>query len=95
MSCGSDIFWDDHTHSSSTLPYERGVYTAICRTTSNGVNIDIYCLNLLKKTIWKIRFSLRSIRKGSSLGPNPFKGDNIRSESFEGMKGVGDQTTVS
>ncbi len=27
--------------------------------------------------------------------PNPFKGFTIRSESFEGLKGVGDQTTVS
>ncbi len=39
--------------------------------------------------------ALRSIRKGSSLCTNPFKGFTLRSESFEGLKGVGDQTTVS
>ncbi len=40
-------------------------------------------------------FSLRSIEKGSSLCPNPFKGFTLRSESFEGLKGVGHQMTVS
>ncbi len=39
--------------------------------------------------------TLRSIRKGSPLCPNPFKGFTLWSESFEGLKGVGDQTAVS
>ncbi len=38
--------------------------------------------------------ALCSIRKGSSLCPNPFKGFTLWSESFEGLKGVGEQTTV-
>ncbi len=37
-----------------------------------------------------IKESLRSIRKGSSLCPNPFKGFTLWSESFEGLKGVWD-----
>ncbi len=41
------------------------------------------------------RQTLRSIHKGSSLCPNPFKGFILRCESFEGLKGVGDQTAVS
>ncbi len=47
------------------------------------------------KNVSHIRLSLHSIRKGSSLCPNPFKGVTLRSESFKGFKGVGDQTTVS
>ncbi len=43
----------------------------------------------------EVCFALRSIRKSSSLCPNPFKGFTLWSESFEGLKGVGDQTTVS
>ncbi len=39
--------------------------------------------------------TLRSNRKGSSLCHNPFKGFTLLSESFEGLKGVGDQTTLS
>ncbi len=38
---------------------------------------------------------MRSIRKGSYLRPNPFKWFPLRSESFEELKGVGDQITVS
>ncbi len=41
------------------------------------------------------RSTLCSIRKGSSLCPNPFIGFTLWSESFEWLKGVGDQTTVS
>ncbi len=36
-----------------------------------------------------------SIRKALSLCPDPFKGVTLRSESFRGFKGVGDQTTIS
>ncbi len=39
--------------------------------------------------------TLCSIWKGSFLCPNPYKGFTLRSEIFEGMKGVGDQTTLS
>ncbi len=42
-----------------------------------------------------IVFTLRSNRKGSSLCHNPFKGFTLLSESFEGLKGVWDQTTLS
>jgi len=38
--------------------------------------------------------TLRSIRKGSSLCPNPLKGFSLRCENFEGMKGVGVKKTV-
>ncbi len=43
-------------------------------------------------TFWS---TLRFIRKGSSICPNPFKGFTLRSEGFEGLKGVGDQTTAT
>ncbi len=63
---------------------------------------DWKCLSLLASptdlvtpiTFWQ-RLTLRSIRKGSSLCLNPFRGFTLWSESFEGLKGVGDQTTVS
>ncbi len=42
-----------------------------------------------------VKLTLLSIRKGSSLCPNPFKGFTLRNESFKGLKGVGDQTAVS
>jgi len=41
------------------------------------------------------RLALHSIRKGSSLCPNPFKGFTLRSESFKGMKGVGGSKMVN
>ncbi len=50
---------------------------------------------IFKIEVWGKQHCPCSTRKGSSLCPNPFKGFTLRSENFEGLKGVGDQTTVS
>ncbi len=60
---------------------------------------DLRCLFLLVST-WVstsqwLCLPLHSIWKGSSLCPYPLKGFTLRSESFKGLKGVGNQTTVS
>ncbi len=55
----------------------------------------LHVIWICRSKITKLELALCSIRKVSSLCPNPFKGFTLRSESVEGLKGVGDQTTVS
>ncbi len=55
----------------------------------------LHVIWICRSKFTKLELALRSIRKVSSLCPNPFKGFTLRSESVEGLKGVGDQTTVS